>query len=864
MTIRHDRRKFSAVVLLLCIIIVPLLVTAIASANESAPTAGIEVLYGEDLSYDSDDLSSGLDHIVVAVHNKGTTAATLNARVLTDLVNTSGNPVELSSMDIKDLLPGETRLLVFPLNPQAMKEINRQPGQHKGFIVLTGLNNTTTYTAFSLAVPSASLAPDGEVSFAILGIDSAKPLKIDYDALVKENELIVVGVENNGKQAVNLTGNIVLMNLVDTDGKPFPLHFLLENESRQVNPVQLDPGQVGFLSFNLTQPADAEGKSPKIGVYTGYVVVTAREGGSSQHAALTLAVPSEDVTNQGTWGAAVLAKVQGVSRMISERFPGFKQELEINPLFLIVGMVLILGYLFRRGFARHNRRYPGPVTLNKITDATGASLNVDGLGAYMKDWLENVGLRQGNAKPYEEIVTAMETLLTEVPAAQGLNVKNILDALIHLIDPQTGHKVSSTLWKRTGTTYYEMICEIIESPTENVESIDCAQGDTPEEAIERGAAMVYHHVMQQKYVAERIAPWARFSLPESIELYQQGRRLENEEKRDQALEKYWQAAKKDPNNIYIRLAIIRCQEGSQFPDTLLSYLKLVEQWPVLLETRYRLAANLTFVENLVDECQKPEKSDQRQELNTFLQRSIEERKGCVFGSLIKEGEKRTLVDSLHKLTGSGPIGYNDQMDLKKCFLKLAKYQYEYLEKQSSRWTCLGKRMNLIYTNPDERKYYRYWKYRDEVKKFSKVVKLAEYCTNLRILGCSPNSDSSEVRSIKSEVETIVLPTDTAPWEVHYNAACFYALAIPLDNANHTKYAKTAVAHLKQVLRDREFTTTTWLFDERNGDPDLKNLREHDEFQHWGSIVKPTKEVKREEVSQAELDALVWACAHGYF
>ena len=100
--------------------------------------------------------------------------------------------------------------------------------------------------------------------------------------------------------------------------------------------------------------------------------------------------------------------------------------------------------------------------------------------------------------------------------------------------------------------------------------------------------------------------------------------------------------------------------------------------------------------------------------------------------------------------------------------------------------------------------------------------------------------------------------------MHYNAACFYALALnvlrthPQGAEQRTErandYAKTAIHHLEQVIRDRNYTTSPWLFDEENGDPDLSTLRKCQEFKLFALIVNPNPiEGKTEDRTQEVLN-----------
>ena len=138
-----------------------------------------------------------------------------------------------------------------------------------------------------------------------------------------------------------------------------------------------------------------------------------------------------------------------------------------------------------------------------------------------------------------------------------------------------------------------------------------------------------------------------------------------------------------------------------------------------------------------------------------------------------------------------------------------------------------------------------------LKKSSKGVRLARCRARILyefIRGTADDKKRDSLPSLQTEVACIVVPSSTEPWEVHYNAACFYALALniltthPQGAAQRTcitSYAKTAIHHLEQVIRDRNYPSRIWIFDEKNGDPDLKTLRKCHEFTIFALIANPS-------------------------
>ncbi len=880
-----------ALLLLLCVIAAT---TIMAAAAESTDSETIKILDGEDRTYDFRELESGENPIAITLWNRGNSSASIKVDIVTNLSDTNGTPLHFTTLDYESLSqevkipPREVRFLAFRLNRTDL-DVDKLHGLYRGYIVLTNQTNTTI--AFTLAVPSLPLS--GPASFDIKIPDPGTPLKVDYEPLMK-NGRIAVGIENTGKQQLYLKGDIILGNLVDTKGSPVPLNFLSENESRVETPVSIMPGQVDFLYLNLTgQPA--AGGTLRTGNYSGYIVVTAEEEGLSKRAPLKLFVPSEAEASQTTPGLYAKERMQAALKQISGNY--LNHELVLSDDALVAAAVILLAvgiWGIRRLYIRKNRSDPGTVTINSITNASGDSkVNTDGLNALMRDELENVGILPPATKPYESLETAMESIAAVVPGAPS-TIGKAISGLLSLIFPKTGHQVTCTLLKKEDTKEFSLICEIIGKKT--IEKIDIAEGSSADEAVKKGAVLIYQYIVNEHPdVMQKVPPWSLFSSSDSLELFREGIKLETENARErkntpaekvwidkednqkssEALKKYQRAAERDPVNIRIRLAIIKYLEGKQYLDTVVEYLKLVTLWPVLWEPRYRLAGNLTFVDKLIKECKNPVMGSQRGDLATLLKKCINDEKDYAFGRLIDKEKRKEMLATLEHLEHAGGVfSHQEELQLKDCFLVLARCQYHYLEEQSGWWRCLGKRVYLIHTVPCERTYNPCWKYPD-LKKFSKVVRLAHCCARIRYEFIRGTADEKTLESLRSEVEKIVVPSGAEPWEVHYNAACFYALALnvltnhPQGAEQRTErandYAKTAIHHLEQVIRDRNYTTSPWLFDEENGDPDLSTLRKCQEFKLFALIVNPNPiEGKKEDRTQEVLNEYHDVEAHWNF
>jgi len=892
-----------ALMLILCVIAATTIMTA---AAESTDSVTITILDGADRTYDFRDLEYGDTPIAIALYNSGNSSASIKVDIVTNLSDTERSPLHFTldnnSLPEEVKIPShEVRFLAFRLNRTDLDGDQFQPGLYKGFIVLTNQTNTTI--GFTLAVPS--LAQQGPASFDIKIPDSSTPLKVEYDSLVR-NGRIAVGIENTGKQTLNLTGTIILGNLVDSKGSPVLQTFPSENEAGNVTPVSFMVGDAGFLYFNLTL-----NETPRRGNYPGFIVVTAEQEGLSRRAPLTLFVPSETGAGLNTFVPYVKERVQDTLKKNSANY--LNEELVLSDDALVATVVILLAvgvWGIRTLYKWKKRSEPGPVTIDPIKNASEAQgINIEGLSALMKDELENVGLLPPATKPYETLTTVMESLSAAVPGAPS-KIGTLLKVLLSLIRPQTGHQVMCTLRNKKDPSGYSLICEIIGEDTKKIEKIDVAEGTSADEAVKKGAVLIYQYIVNEHpYVMEKVPPWALFSSSDSLELYQEGIQLEKEnarerkntpaqkvstgneasQRRSEALEKYKRAAGLDPNNILIRLAVIKYMEGRQFLDAVLEYLKLVTLWPVLLEPRYRLAVSLTFIDELIEECKNPGMGSQRRDLATLLKNSINDEEDYTFGRLIDQEKRKELIATLENLEQAGGVfSHEDELKLKECFLVLAHGQYHYLEKESGWWRCLGKRLYLIRTLPYERKYNPCWKYPD-LKKFSKVVHVAHSCARIRyefiretaddkkrdslpshtglkkcsnvvrlarcrarilyefIRGTADGKKRDSLPSLQSEVACIVVPSRNEPWEVHYNAACFYALALnilttyPQGAEQRTciqSYATTAIRHLEQVIRDRNYPSRTWIFDEKNGDPDLKTLRKCHEFTLFALIGNP--------------------------
>jgi hypothetical protein len=537
----------------------------------------------------------------------------------------------------------------------------------------------------------------------------------------------------------------------------------------------------------------------------------------------------------------------------------FGRKYQLDGALLIV-LLVIFGYLLR-WFVRFWRRGQlGTVEIESGTDSYSGLSQPDGLTnglkALLRDTLENLGLDPPAPQPAASISTDIGTLITTSGiSATGLlqAIKNILPFLRRMLLPTVGHKVSITL--RTIDQRTEAVVEIKDAGTGKPKAIESVRADSAEAAVRLVGYHIYLYAMKQKYVLRHTPEWARFMTAENFELYQQGK----QGIAAKPIEAYQKAANKELNNALIRLALAAAfVDSGHYLDGLEVYLHIVARWPELLEPRYRLAATLSFNEKL---CEEWAKLDQERQVK--LTRSLQyyvSNDGSTQKEAIEIRKKLANYISQDDSTRK----QNSVEILKKGFLELAKYQWQYLKKQLywrvriSQWLATFKPFD---GRPDMRTYLGplagTWPKGLARRQLQRAVEIAECCTKIQLESC-PQKATKIVEKVDKMLSPGLRYWRHLRWwgmtgQAHYNAACAYSIALQnvckdvscakcrtdarqnvcKDVSCAKCRADKGIEELKHVIQDPNSTEIwRWLFDNDRGDPDLKTLRAREEFKVW--------------------------------
>jgi tetratricopeptide (TPR) repeat protein len=384
------------------------------------------------------------------------------------------------------------------------------------------------------------------------------------------------------------------------------------------------------------------------------------------------------------------------------------------------------------------------------------------------------------------------TVLEASPHPQGKFVAALSGFLLDLASPKSGYKVTGTLQQRgDGKAGIQLL--LTNAYSGRAQAVRVVWGMDQEQAAEMAAAVVYQQVATTRPKEETSQAGMRWTgTGDSMRWFFQGRDEERAGNTEAALRLYTDAAAAEPANVLPRFhqaGIL--SEQKDFIAALRIYLDTVLFWPELRRARYRLAATYTFAD-----AWRLQWDD------------------------LSSDQKDRLLTKVALAEGKPNISRPTDARWETWFLERAKYQWKKTLELSERETRSKRRQRGWLLRRADRILARWpgtrWENLRLLLEDEITTKTALVCTDLQL-------DSGRRENLERELCHLVKKR-SATWQAHYNAACFYSLALGhggSDNEQGRRLADEALRHLGHALNDPgSEVSAAWLC----ADPDLEALR----------------------------------------
>ncbi|MFE3722133.1 hypothetical protein [Streptomyces cyaneofuscatus] len=250
--------------------------------------------------------------------------------------------------------------------------------------------------------------------------------------------------------------------------------------------------------------------------------------------------------------------VQGASRLVKGGSDGALFSARLGCLLLLILLFVAL----RRWMLMYYAHKPGAVDVKKlVSSAPGMEQQLEGLTAQLRKQLSETYLYPPTALPAEAPADNFLDLLGDV----DLEPKRLGTSLLRLFSrlrPKIAYTVRGVLRRREqepgfGVTVTVTSYAIRGSRTESI------WGPAWEDAIQDAGYWVMATLVPVTRAGRR-PPWqgwcGRDLPPDLFAAYQQARELSQERKFDDALDRYYEALRLDPTNLYLRTQIAGIQE----------------------------------------------------------------------------------------------------------------------------------------------------------------------------------------------------------------------------------------------------------------------------------------------------------------
>ena len=568
--------------------------------------------------------------------------------------------------------------------------------------------------------------------------------------------------------------------------------------------------------------------------------------------------------------------------------------------FVILGLALLnTRSLWLELLAHRNNT---PIEVRPLDNATGDKLlDTHRLDVAFRDNLALSRLYQIPTIPGDQEPDRLIDVLN-APADTGW--RGVLGAVYAYTFPRRAFVVSASLRVRGEDEQCGVSVQVRKLPGLAFR-LDSQWSTTFERALQRAAYAVAAHVIQQTRACRKVpwSEWRRRKRPIPASLfrdYQRAKRMVRERRYDEALALYHRALLQDAGNIGMRYDVGQLYERLKlFPDALFTYLSLTDEiFPATLADhrdgpvravkptwrpnevnrdpyiiRYRYLIVLGLGTPLARELAAPSArmsgwicQVQTQNLGSAAKSQLEERPWratelvefrrllserldrlyFVYCHIVDKDIRETLADLLRtKKPKSSPMSGVDIRKIERYLLRCAEYEAKMLLKDVERLEKWSGR------------------FRRRRKSVLTSTAVRQTLLNIHYRIDRLNAGRGSIFSSQAEMEQDLmgearyLPEVSNNWLEHYNAACYYALAIIEDKEEipkHKEFAFASVAALDRAAKCGdvvEFVTSKkyWL---QAGDPDLAGLRCYSSFRAfeariYGHPLPPTPDIAKYEL-----------------
>jgi len=494
-------------------------------------------------------------------------------------------------------------------------------------------------------------------------------------------------------------------------------------------------------------------------------------------------------------GAAIVLAAAAIVCVVAAVVP-------LAPSYVDWAAIVLGALLIARQVARWaGRREPGAVAVEKVTDATGTKLEVDGLTAIIRERLGQAGLLGPPLVPGGQLSQQLIDVVAEAPAPHAKWAAKVLTAF-RAVMPARSYEIATVLQGKASEATATV--EIKDADTKASVNVKKVAGTSFEDVAERAAYHVYAWIWSRPDPAGSLKPWERWADKDGngVRKYQEGLRSMRAQP-DEAIGHLRRALKLEPLNVFVahKLGNVLENSGRQL-EALETYLDAVRRWPSLAAPRYRLGAVYASVEPLTSAVVdiSPAKRD---ELAKKLLRA-------------EEGE----------LPASG-----DRQELAKFFLERSEHHVEHILE----WGVDPSEATLPA------------RFRAALQVSRHMVRVArqtvDHISPTRLKeGCSGALTDQDGKVLKEGMKAVERSRRGGGWQVAYNAACFYSWCSRLDEGSRPEHIQRAIEALGDVVADPDsHLDLRWLCE----DPDLELMSTNERFTSWRSLYCQKEEAKME-------------------
>ncbi|MFI1566864.1 hypothetical protein ACH4ZX_28095 [Streptomyces sp. NPDC020490] len=596
--------------------------------------------------------------------------------------------------------------------------------------------------------------------------------------------------------------------------------------------------------------------------------------------------------------------------------------------------LIVLGFTlwaWRRAMLHRTAYKPGAVQVEDLVAAVTPDVQpqplTKDLTAQFRKQLSETELYAPTNLPAEAPAESYLDLLGEVNVEPQKLVTSLL-RFISRLRPRLAYRISGVLAVREGEPRYGITATVTSY------AIPGSRAETfwePnwEQAVRKAGYWVISALLPITSPSKR-QPWREWrgrNLPlDLFTAYQKARELSSERRFDEILDCYYQAARQDPLNVYLRNQIGATQEklglhldaletyygainvGSQGTETdnkrllaslwnlrRFAHLWFLRDQPGVLQSRYRFAVVLGTSEQTATQWCKVG-SDARSTARKQIRKALTPAFAARYSDLVKDlavGEPRAWLESiLGEIPGDGEERRRRKQEItlifqRAGFLEMCKLIEDYriarfILRFRSDETALTR--SALRVNRDVWAPLRLAQAQEELGKSREQI--LEWETHrpwwrrrwrpgveraAKRVATTPDADTLKKQLRKALRYSIYSPRERIhprEWQGHYNAACAYAVALKLNRTTRNentrrKLAEHSCHELKEALRRAK---EGYLSLRRSWllyeDPDLARLRTTSEFVRFAREFYPHPSPDVLPISVTSRDTEVIEPAHG--